>query len=48
MNLKKSKFMKEVLGEHLHTALVENKIAEWDDYRTQVTEYELDRYLPIL
>ncbi|WP_319469415.1 glutamine synthetase family protein [uncultured Pseudodesulfovibrio sp.] len=48
MNLKKSKFMKDVLGEHLHTALVENKIAEWDDYRTQVTEYELDRYLPIL
>ncbi len=48
INLKKSKFMKDVLGEHLHSALVENKIAEWDEYRTQVTEYELDKYLPIL
>ncbi|MEF2146536.1 MAG: glutamine synthetase family protein [Desulfovibrionaceae bacterium] len=48
MNLKKSKFVKEVLGDHLHTALVDNKIAEWDQYRTQVTEYELDKYLPVL
>jgi glutamine synthetase len=48
MNLQKSTFMKEVLGEHLHNALVENKLAEWDEYRTQVTEYELDKYLPIL
>ncbi|MFH1914293.1 MAG: glutamine synthetase family protein [Pseudomonadota bacterium] len=46
--LRKSAFMKEVLGEHLHTALVENKLAEWDEYRTQVTEYELGKYLPIL
>ena len=29
----------------LRTAL-EN--GEWDQYRTQVTNYELDRYLPIL
>ncbi|MGE4290917.1 MAG: glutamine synthetase family protein [Desulfovibrio sp.] len=48
MNLKKSKFMKDVLGEKLHNDLVENKVAEWDDYRTQVTEYELDKYLPVL
>ena len=48
MNLQKSALMKEVLGEHLHTALVENKLAEWDEYRTQVTEFELDKYLPIL
>jgi glutamine synthetase len=48
MNLEKSAFMKEVLGDHLHAALVENKLAEWDEYRTQVTEYELDKYLPIL
>ena len=25
--------MKEVLGEHIHTFYVENKRAEWDDYR---------------
>ena len=48
ISLQKSRFMKDVLGEHLHSALVENKLAEWDEYRTQVTEYELDKYLPIL
>jgi glutamine synthetase len=25
-----------------------NKRAEWDEYRAQVTPYELDRYLPVL
>ena len=40
--------MREVLGDHLHAALVENKKAEWDAYRTQVTEWEIERYLPIL
>ena len=47
-NLKKSKLVKDILGEHIHEKLYENKIKEWDMYRTQVTEYELDRYLPIL
>ena len=48
MSLHKSKFVKEVLGEKLHASIVENKIAEWDEYRTQVTEFELDKYLPLL
>ena len=47
-HLEKSEFMREVLGDHLHAALVENKKAEWDAYRTQVTEWEIERYLPIL
>ena len=47
-NLEKSELMREVLGDHLHAALVENKKAEWDAYRTQVTEWEIERYLPIL
>ncbi|MFI6786490.1 hypothetical protein ACIBG4_04085 [Nonomuraea sp. NPDC050383] len=25
-----------------------NKRAEWRDFRRQVTEFELDRYLPVL
>ena len=40
--------MKEILGDHLHTALVEYKYDEWDKYRMQITEYELERYLPVL
>jgi glutamine synthetase len=41
-----SALMKEVLGEHIHSFYVKNKRAEWDDYRLQVSEWELDRYLP--
>ena len=41
-----SELMKEVLGEHIHSFYVKNKRAEWDDYRLQVSEWELDKYLP--
>jgi glutamine synthetase len=27
---------------------VEIKRQEWEDYRVQVTQWELDRYLPVL
>ncbi len=43
-----SDLMKEVLGEHTHAALVRNKRAEWDSYRTYVSSWERERYLPIL
>ncbi len=44
----KSKIVKKALGDHLFNAFIENKKIEWDRYRTQVTEYELKKYLPIL
>ncbi|HXX59414.1 MAG TPA: glutamine synthetase family protein [Dehalococcoidales bacterium] len=44
----KSKLVKEALGEHVFNAFIENKKIEWDKYRIQVTQYELDRYLSIL
>ena len=40
-----SQLMKDVLGEHIHSFYVENKRAEADEYRMQVTQWELDRYL---
>ena len=43
-----SKLVKEALGEHVFNALIANKKIEWDQYRTQITEYELKKYLPIL
>ena len=43
-----SDLVRKALGEHVFNAFVQNKKIEWDDYRTQVTEYELKRYLPIL
>ena len=44
----KSKVMQEALGEHIFHKLLENKKIEWDRYRIQVTQHELDRYLPVL
>ena len=35
----------EALGEHSARLFVEAKRAEWNEYRMQVTEWELDRYL---
>ena len=48
MLTEKSELVKKALGEHVFGAFIQNKKIEWDHYRTQVTEYELKRYLPIL
>ena len=44
----KSTFVREALGDHVCDYLIRNKWAEWNDYKTVVTPYELSRYLPIL
>jgi glutamine synthetase len=44
----KSELVRRALGDHVFDAFIKNKKAEWDQYRTQVTEYEIKRYLPIL
>ncbi len=43
-----SAFMRETLGDQIVDNLVENKRHEWRQYRSQVTAFELDRYLPSL
>ena len=44
----KSKLVREALGDHIFNKFIENKRIEWDNYRTHVSEYEIERYLPIL
>jgi glutamine synthetase len=44
----KSKLVREALGEHVFNAFIENKKIEWNQYKAQVTEYELKKYLPVL
>jgi glutamine synthetase len=44
----KSEVVRKALGEHVFEAFIKNKKIEWDQYRTQVTDYELKTYLPIL
>jgi len=48
MLTEKSELVRKALGDHVFDAFLQNKKIEWDDYRTQVTEHELKRYLPIL
>ena len=36
------------LGEHVFTRYVDLKRAEWEDYRVQVSPWELERYLSVL
>ncbi|HUT97332.1 MAG TPA: glutamine synthetase family protein [Dehalococcoidales bacterium] len=44
----KSEVVRKALGEHVFKAFIQNKRIEWDQYKAQVTEYELKKYLPIL
>jgi glutamine synthetase len=41
-----SELVAEALGEHIFEWFLRNKRAEWFDYKSQVTQFELDRYLP--
>jgi len=43
-----SKLIKDTLGNHVFEKFIENKKIEWDRYRTYVTDYEINKYLPIL
>ena len=43
-----SELLRETLGDHIFGKLIANKKIEWDRYRTHVSRYELENYLPIL
>ena len=46
--MERSELVAEALGEHVFEWFIRNKRAEWLDYKTQVTQFELDRYLTTL
>ncbi|MFM1951741.1 MAG: hypothetical protein RJA33_535 [Actinomycetota bacterium] len=46
--MEKSDLVRETLGEHVFEYVLRNKRAEWLEYRRQVSQFELDRYLPVL
>jgi glutamine synthetase len=43
-----SELVLRTLGEHMFNRYVEIKRQEWEDYRVQVSPWELERYLPVL
>jgi glutamine synthetase len=48
LETEKSELVKKVLGDHVFNKFIENKKIEWDQYRTHVSQFELERYLPKL
>jgi glutamine synthetase len=44
----RSELVRKALGDKVFEYFIRNKKDEWDDYRKQVTEHELEKYLPIL
>jgi glutamine synthetase len=43
-----SELLRETLGEHCFSRFIAIKKKEWDEFRIQVTEYEIKKYFPIL
>ena len=43
--LEKDAFIRNVLGEHVSENYIEAKYKEWENYRVQVTEWEIEEYL---
>ena len=43
--LKKDQYILDVLGPHVSKAYISGKEKEWEEYRTQVSEWERRKYL---
>ncbi len=46
--VEKSELVRETLGDHIFNKFIANKKIEWDRYRIHVSQYEIEKYLPIL
>lgn len=44
----KSDLVREALGDHIFEKFIANKKIEWNNYRMHVSDYEIEKYLPIL
>jgi glutamine synthetase len=47
-DMERSELVAETLGEHVFEWFIRNKRAEWAAYKTHISQFELDRYLPLL
>jgi glutamine synthetase len=46
--VEQSELVRKALGDHIHENFIMSKKIEWNDYRSRVHPYELEKYLPIL
>ncbi|MBM4272690.1 MAG: glutamine synthetase [Deltaproteobacteria bacterium] len=44
----KSILVRDTLGDHIFQKFIDNKKVEWDRFRTHVSQFEIERYLPML
>jgi len=44
----KSELLRRTMGDHVFQNLIESKKIEWNEFRTYVTQFEVERYLPTL
>ena len=45
--MENSELVAEALGEHVFDYFLRNKRAEWEEYRSNVTPFELKKYLSL-
>ena len=43
-----SSLVKNALGDHVFDSFIANKKIEWERYSSEISRYEIDRYLPLL
>ena len=43
--MKKGSIVKETFGESLFNKFIESRQAEWDEYRLQVNDWEIKKYI---
>ncbi|KPJ69237.1 MAG: glutamine synthetase [Syntrophobacter sp. DG_60] len=48
LEMERSKVVKQALGEHIFFKFIDNKKIEWDMYHIHVSNFEIEKYLPIL
>ncbi len=48
LEMERSEVVKQALGEHIFFKLIDNKKIEWDMYHIHVSNFEIEKYLPIL
>lgn len=46
--MERSELVAETLGEHVYDFFLRNKKQEWEEYRSEVTAFELRKNLPVL
>ncbi len=44
----RSDLLRECLGDHVFNSLITDKKIEWEEYKAVVTDYELEKFLPVL